>query len=68
MRSACCAAISTGATTTPKRRSDARLAPAIVDMMQPQGAHFSARMFRFVPGAAVTALSALVGIRLVRRG
>lgn len=37
-------------------------------MMQPQGAHFSARMFRFVPGAAVTALSALVGIRLVRRG
>nr|WP_217444603.1 hypothetical protein [Burkholderia metallica] len=44
------------------------LTPAIVDMMQPQGAHFDARMFRFVPGTAVTALSALVGIWLVRRG
>ncbi|WP_175843897.1 hypothetical protein [Burkholderia contaminans] len=44
------------------------LTPAIVDVMQQQGAYFSARMFRFAPGAAVTGLSALVGVWLVRRG
>ncbi|KVL25757.1 hypothetical protein [Burkholderia sp. MSMB1835] len=44
------------------------LTPAIVDVMQQQGAYFDARMFRFMPGTAVTALSALVGIWLVRRG
>ncbi|AMU05734.1 hypothetical protein A2T82_05375 [Burkholderia cenocepacia] len=44
------------------------LTPAIVDMMQQQGAYFDARMFRFVSGTAVTALSALVGVWLVRRG
>ncbi|MDI9678578.1 hypothetical protein [Burkholderia cenocepacia] len=44
------------------------LTPAIVDMMQQQGAYFDARMFRFVSGTAVTGLSALVGVWLVRRG
>ncbi|WP_175871765.1 hypothetical protein [Burkholderia sp. BCC0397] len=44
------------------------LTPAIVDVMQQQGAYFNARMFRFVPGTGVTALSALVGVWLVRRG
>ncbi|MDR0245168.1 MAG: hypothetical protein LBJ65_26510 [Burkholderia sp.] len=44
------------------------LAPGIVDVMQQQGAHVDARMFRFAPGAMVTALSALAGIWLVRRG
>ncbi|KVL22478.1 hypothetical protein [Burkholderia sp. MSMB1826] len=44
------------------------LTPAIVDVMQQQGAYFDAHMFRFMPGTAVTALSALVGIWLVRRG
>lgn len=44
------------------------LTPAIVDVMQQQGAYFNARMFRFAPGAAVTGLSALVGVWLVRRG
>ena len=44
------------------------LTPAIVDVMQQQGAYFNARMFRFVPGTAVTGLSALVGVSLVRRG
>ncbi|WP_423758609.1 hypothetical protein [Burkholderia sp. NLJ2] len=43
------------------------LTPKIVDMMQ-QSAYFDARMFRFVPGTALTALSALAGIGLVRRG
>ncbi|UXU87611.1 hypothetical protein [Burkholderia sp. S-53] len=43
------------------------LTPKIVDMMQ-QSAYFDARMFRFAPGAAVTALSALAGVWLVRRG
>ncbi|UVE64163.1 hypothetical protein L2Y90_09820 [Burkholderia pyrrocinia] len=42
------------------------LTPKIVDMMQ-QSAYFDARMFRFVPGTALTALSALAGIGLVRR-
>ncbi len=44
------------------------LTPAIVDVMQQQGAYFNARMFRFAPGTAVTGLSALVGVWLVRRG
>ncbi|MET3215197.1 hypothetical protein [Burkholderia sp. A2] len=44
------------------------LTPAIVDVMQQQGAYVNARMFRFVPGTAVTALSALGGVWLVRRG
>nr|WP_249181510.1 hypothetical protein [Burkholderia cenocepacia] len=44
------------------------LTPAIVDMMQQQGAYFDARMFRFVSGTAVRGLSALVGVWLVRRG
>ncbi|OXI32494.1 hypothetical protein CFB89_15380 [Burkholderia sp. AU16741] len=44
------------------------LTPAIVDVMQQQGAYFDARMFRFMPGTGVTALSALVGVWLVRRG
>ncbi|RQT05392.1 hypothetical protein [Burkholderia contaminans] len=44
------------------------LTPAIVDVMQQQGAYFNARMFRFVPGTGVTALSALVGVWLMRRG
>ncbi|AKM43584.1 TPA: hypothetical protein U2L31_004157 [Burkholderia contaminans] len=44
------------------------LTPAIVDVMQQQGAYFNGRMFRFAPGAAVTGLSALVGVWLVRRG
>jgi hypothetical protein len=44
------------------------LTPAIVDVMQPHDAQFGVRMFRFVPGTAVTGLSALVGVWLVRRG
>ncbi|MFJ1210492.1 hypothetical protein [Burkholderia pyrrocinia] len=44
------------------------LAPGIVDVMQQQGVDVNARMFRFAPGAAVTALSALAGVWLVRRG
>jgi uncharacterized membrane protein len=44
------------------------LMPAIVDVMQQQGAYFNARMFRFVPGTGVTALSALAGVWLMRRG
>ncbi|WP_412525203.1 hypothetical protein [Burkholderia lata] len=44
------------------------LTPAIVDVMQQQGAYFNARMFRFVPGTGVTALSALIGVWLMRRG
>ena len=44
------------------------LTPAIVDVMQQQGAYFNARMFRFAPGTAVTGLSALVGVWLMRRG
>ncbi|MDN7430696.1 hypothetical protein [Burkholderia sp. AU45388] len=44
------------------------LTPAIVDVMQQQGAYFDARMFRFMPGTGVTALSGLVGVWLVRRG
>lgn len=43
------------------------LAPGIVDVMQ-QGVDVNARMFRFAPGAVVTALSALAGVWLVRRG
>lgn len=41
------------------------LTPKIIDTMQ-QSAYFDARMFRFVPGTALTALSALAGIGLVR--
>ncbi|AZQ52452.1 hypothetical protein [Burkholderia cenocepacia] len=44
------------------------LTPAIVDVMQQQGAYFNARMFRLAPGTGVTALSMLVGVWLVRRG
>ncbi|MPV67727.1 hypothetical protein [Burkholderia sp. BE17] len=44
------------------------LAPGIVDVMQQQGVDVNARMFRFAPGAVVTALSALAGVWLVRRG
>ncbi|NTY38764.1 hypothetical protein [Burkholderia diffusa] len=44
------------------------LAPGIVDVMQQQGVDVNARMFRVAPGAVVTALSALAGMWLVRRG
>ncbi|VWB97304.1 hypothetical protein BLA14095_04566 [Burkholderia lata] len=44
------------------------LAPGIVDVMQQQGVHMNARMFRFAPGTVVTGLSALVGVWLARRG
>ncbi|MGT0192967.1 hypothetical protein ACVHYJ_13095 [Burkholderia pyrrocinia] len=44
------------------------LSPGIVDVMQQQGVDVSVRMFRFAPGAVVTALSALAGVWLVGRG
>ncbi|WP_175941470.1 hypothetical protein [Burkholderia pyrrocinia] len=44
------------------------LAPGIVDVMQQQGVDLNARMFRVAPGAVLTALSALAGMWLVRRG
>ncbi|WP_193099251.1 hypothetical protein [Burkholderia sp. Z1] len=45
------------------------LSPEIVDTMRQQGLEVAARMFRFWPsGITVTAVSALVGVGLVRRG
>ncbi|KVD34950.1 hypothetical protein WS89_23570 [Burkholderia sp. MSMB1072] len=44
------------------------MSPEFVDVMRQQGLHVSVRMFRFMPGFAVTALSGLAGAWLVRRG
>ncbi|WP_175970762.1 hypothetical protein [Burkholderia sp. BCC0322] len=43
------------------------MAPGIVDVLQQQGVDINVRMFRVVPGAVVTGLSALVGVWLARR-
>ncbi|AOR68534.1 hypothetical protein BBJ41_13930 [Burkholderia stabilis] len=44
------------------------LSPGIVDVLEQQGVHVGIRMFRFAPGITVMAVSALVGMWLVRRG
>ncbi|VBB12541.1 hypothetical protein [Burkholderia stabilis] len=44
------------------------LSPGIVGVLEQQGVHVGIRMFRFAPGITVMAVSALVGMWLVRRG